>query len=71
MHLESRFDSGTANYSTMLMDKDEVQDMINLSIAEAMRKHNRNATIISSCLGILVLAFYSHGLIAIVEKLTK
>jgi hypothetical protein len=55
----------------MSMDKDEVQDMINLSIAEAMRKHNRNATVISACLGILVLAFYSHGLIAVVEKLTK
>ena len=55
----------------MAMDKDEVQGMIDLSIAEAMRRHNRNASTISACLGLIVLAFYSHGLIVIVEKLTK
>jgi hypothetical protein len=82
VQLESRFDSGTADcFQTnigqvipvpiMTMDKDEVQGMIDMSIAKAMRKHNRNATVISACLGILVLAFYSHGLIAVVEKLTK
>ena len=51
------------------MDKEEVQDMIDMSIAQAMRKHNRNASLISACLGITLLAFYSHGLIAIVNKL--
>jgi hypothetical protein len=51
------------------MDKEEVQDMIDMSIAQAMKKHNRNASIISACLGITTLAFYSHGLIAIVNKL--
>lgn len=53
----------------MTMDKDEVQDMIDLSIAEAMRRHNRNATLISACLGLTVLAFYSHGLIAVVHRM--
>ena len=48
-------------------DLDEIQDMIDKSIAEAMRKHNRNATLISACLGLTVLAFYSHGLMKVVE----
>ena len=51
------------------MEKDEVQDMIDLSIAAAMKKHNRNATLISACLGITLLAFYSHGLIAVVHQM--
>ena len=55
----------------MNVDKDEVQDMIDLSIARAMRQHNRNASAISAILGITVLAFYSHGLIAIVNKLQR
>lgn len=55
----------------MKMDKDEVQGMIDMSIADAMRRHNRNATLISACLGLTVLAFYSHGLVAIVHHLQK
>jgi hypothetical protein len=53
------------------MDKEEVQDMINLSIAEAIRRHNRNASLISAALGLTVLAFYSHGLVTVVERLQK
>jgi hypothetical protein len=52
-------------------DIDKTQSMIDASIEKAMRKHNRNATLISACLGLTVLAFYSHGLITIVEHLTK
>jgi hypothetical protein len=55
----------------MVMEKDEVQGMIDLSIAKAMKRHNRNASTISAFLGLLVLAFYSHGLITVVERLTK
>jgi len=44
-------------------DRQEVQRMID----EAMARHNRNATLISSILGITVLAFYSHGLFKVVE----
>lgn len=50
-------------------ERDEIQDMIDASIKEAMRKHNRNATLISACLGITVLAFYSHGLVKVVEMM--
>ena len=54
-----------------MMDKEEVQDMIDLSIAKAIKRHNRNASTISAVLGLSVLAFYSHGLITIVEHLTR
>ena len=54
-----------------MMDKDEVQGMIDQSIARAMKRHNRNASTISAVLGLTVLAFYSHGLITIVERLTR
>jgi hypothetical protein len=50
-------------------DLEKVQAMIDSAIAEAMRKHNRNATLISACLGITVLAFYSHGLVMVVEHM--
>jgi len=52
-------------------EHDEIQAMIDDSIAEAMRRHNRNATLISACLGLTVLAFYSHGLVKVVETLQK
>lgn len=48
-------------------EHNEIQDMIDKSIAEAMRRHNRNASLISACLGLTVLAFYSHGLVKVVE----
>lgn len=48
-------------------ESDEIQQMIDKSIAEAMAKHNRNATLISACLGLTVLAFYTHGLITVVN----
>ena len=50
-------------------DIEQVQSMIDSAIAEAMRKHNRNATLISACLGMSVLAFYSHGLITVVHRM--
>jgi hypothetical protein len=51
------------------MNKDEVQSMIDKSIVSAMRKHNRNASIISACLGVILLAFYTHGVIAVVDRI--
>jgi hypothetical protein len=50
-------------------DREQVQTMIDSAITEAMKKHNRNASIISACLGLTVLAFYSHGLIMVVDRL--
>jgi hypothetical protein len=49
------------------MTEEEVQRLIDRAIA----KHNRNATIISACLGFTVLAFYSHGLVTVVNLLAK
>jgi hypothetical protein len=51
------------------MEKDEVQEMINVSIAKAIDKHNKTASLISACIGIILLAFYTHGVIAVVDKI--
>ncbi len=41
--------------------KAEVDNLIKDAIDEAMRKHNRNASLISMCLGILFLAAFVDG----------
>jgi hypothetical protein len=51
------------------ISRSEVRDMIDESIADAMKKHNRNASIISACIGVILLAFYTHGVIAVVDKI--
>jgi hypothetical protein len=48
------------------MDKDEVQAMIDESIAAAMRRHNRNASIISMCVGWIVLSLFAEGLLRLI-----
>jgi len=48
------------------MDKEEIQSMIDVSIADAIRKHNRNASIISMCVGWVVLALFAEGLLRLV-----
>jgi uncharacterized membrane protein YdcZ (DUF606 family) len=50
------------------MDKDEIQEMINQSIAKAMDKHNKTASLISACVGAVLLGFYAHGLLAVVDR---
>ena len=50
------------------MDKDEVQEMINQSIAKAIDKHNKSATMISAAIGSVLLFFYAHGVLAVVDK---
>jgi hypothetical protein len=50
-------------------EQEEVQKMIDKSIDKAMAKHNRTATLISSVLGITVLAFYTHGLVTVVSQM--
>ena len=42
--------------------KVEVQEMID----DAIRKHNRNASIISFCVGWVVLALFSEGLLRLI-----
>ena len=40
----------------------EVQDMID----DAIRRHNRNASIISMCVGWVVLALFAEGLLRLI-----
>ena len=42
--------------------KDQVQGMID----DAIRRHNRNASIISFCVGWVVLALFSEGLLRLI-----
>jgi hypothetical protein len=48
------------------MNPEEVQEMINESISVAIRKHNRNASIISMCVGWVVLSLFAEGLLRLV-----
>ncbi len=50
------------------MDKQEVQEMINQSIAKAIDKHNKTATIISATIGSVLLFFYAHGVLAVIDR---
>lgn len=50
------------------MTPDEIQEMIDQSIAKAIDKHNKTASIISFILGSILLFFYAHGLLTIVEN---
>ena len=42
--------------------RDEVQEMID----DAIRRHNRNASIISMCVGWVVLALFAEGLLRLI-----
>jgi hypothetical protein len=44
------------------IDKQEVQEMID----DAIRRHNRNAAIISMCVGWVVLALFAEGLLRLI-----
>ena len=46
----------------MYITKPEVQEMID----DAIRKHNRNAGIISLCVGWVVLALFAEGLLRLI-----
>ena len=47
---------------TEFTTKEEVQEMID----DAIRKHNRNAGIISMCVGWVVLALFAEGLLRLI-----
>lgn len=51
------------------MNPEEVQEMIDQSIAKAMDKHNKTASLISAIIGSILLLFYAHGVLAIVNKM--
>ena len=44
------------------LTKEEVQEMIDAAI----RRHNRNASIISMCVGWVVLALFAEGLLRLI-----
>ena len=44
------------------LSRDDVQEMID----DAIRKHNRNASIISMCVGWVVLALFAEGLLRLI-----
>ncbi len=46
----------------MYITKEEVKQMID----DAIRKHNRNASIISMCVGWVVLALFAEGLLRLI-----
>jgi len=50
------------NPQSEFVTREEVQEMID----EAIRKHNRNATIISACVGWVVLGLYVEGLLRVI-----
>ena len=45
-----------------LVSREEVQEMID----DAIRRHNRNASIISMCVGWVVLALFAEGLLRLI-----
>ncbi len=51
---------------SMSVSPQQVEEMIEA----AMRRHNRNATLISMAIGFVLLGFYADGLIRIVEKIS-
>ena len=45
-------------------DREQVKAMID----EAIAHHNKTATLISACLGSILLGFYAHGVLALVSR---
>jgi hypothetical protein len=50
------------NEQEEFITRSEVQEMID----DAIRKHNRNASIISMCVGWVVLALFAEGLLRLI-----
>lgn len=50
------------------MTPEEVQAMIDQSVAKAIDKHNKTASVISACIGVVLLGFYAHGVLAVVDR---
>jgi hypothetical protein len=44
------------------MSQKEIQDLIDQSIAEAINRHNRNASMISATLGFIFMGAFADGL---------
>jgi hypothetical protein len=48
------------------MDQRQIQLMIDESIEKAIRRHNRNASMISMTLGIIFLALFCEGFLRVI-----
>jgi len=59
----------TSIMTSYKMDKDEIQEMIDQSIVKAMDSHNKTASVISACIGAVLLFFYAHGLLTVVDRI--
>jgi len=46
--------------------KQEVDDLIEKAIEDAIRKHNRNASLISMCLGLVFIALFAEGFFRVI-----
>ena len=46
------------------LTKEECQEMID----KAIDRHNKNATLISAALGSILLFFYAHGLLTVIDR---
>jgi hypothetical protein len=46
------------------VSRSEVQEMIDAAID----KHNKTATIISASIGSVLLGFYAHGLLTVIDR---
>lgn len=52
------------------MEKEYVtREEVDRMIADAIRRHNRNASIISMCVGWVVLALFAEGLLRLVGRI--
>ena len=47
---------------TQQITKEEVQQMID----KAIDNHNKTATVISACIGSILLFFYAHGMLKVI-----
>ena len=56
----------TTKMSNTPISKEEVEVLI----ADAIRQHNRNASIISMCVGWVVLALFAEGLLRLIGVIT-
>ena len=50
------------------ISRSEVQEMIDQSVAKAIDRHNKTATIISAAIGSILLFFYAHGVLQVVDR---
>ena len=54
---------------SIVIRKAEVDKLIKDAIDEAIRKHNRNASLISIALGTIALIGYADGIMRILERI--